>query len=129
MDLIKAFEEYVYGPVSEYFRSDSGKDIVEGAAKGFITAQAIQQRNRAQQPRVKEVPYDFARLPVSNIRVGGVPIKINTLRVASIGNSDSLYPMYAEALVQKNTNVYTKDSFKVDAPGTKLKPPPQYRLT
>jgi hypothetical protein len=95
--LIDTFTELIYGPVSEYFR-ESGKDIVEGAAKGFISAQQQQQRKRTQQQSVKEVPYDFAALPVNYRFVGGVPIKINTLRVATFANSDSLYLKYAKLL-------------------------------
>ena len=112
-NLIDTFRA-LYDPAKDLFK-EYGEDIFKGAAKGFISGAKY---NKEQQ-RVKEVPYDFAALPVNYRFVGGVPIKINTLRVATFANSDSLYLKYAR-LLQKGLEDNIVIPQSVNPGGTKI---------
>ena len=99
--------------VGQFFLGDPVINLAKKGAEGFITAQAIQQRNRAQQQKVKQVSPNFGALPINYALTGGAPFKRNTPSVAGIDNPriQELYRMYAQALGEIPSNVLTRDSF------------------
>ena len=122
-NLIDTFRA-LYDPAKDLVKEYG--DIFKGAAKGFISERQQQERKRTQQQSVKKVPYDFAALPANYRFVGGVPIKINTLRVATFANSDSLYLKY-ERLLQKGLEDNIVIPQSVNPGRTTIASRPQYR--
>jgi hypothetical protein len=113
----------IFARVAPLFLGDPVTNIAGKAVTGFITTRQKRKKGATD----IEVPSRSPLMSV-NYKLPEVQIPTNTRRLARIGNSDSLFPMYALALVEQSedTNVWVKDNFKVDPGRTTITRKPQY---